>query len=481
MGEQLYGFSDDPLNTLPLVIPRAQHPISRKMIDEEALKVLYRLRHHGFLACLVGGSVRDLLLEKVPKDFDVATNAHPYEVTDLFRNSRIIGRRFRLVHVFFKGGKVVEVSTFRSRSEYEEKETEEGEIIRTDSFGTPEEDAFRRDCTVNALFYDIATFSVIDFVGGLEDLDSRTIRTIGDAAIRFREDPVRMLRAVALAARLGFTIERDTLEAIRFMRGEIVKSSPARILEEIYKFLRQGASRQTFQLLHELGLLNYLLPEADRVLAQDGEHLLGSLSRLDDYRNDGLAAPEDLTAPLVMGSLLVPLGLPLRRASSRPSRGAEETDGHTEAEEALDVAGEIKALGLRPVDEDAGPLLEPPPLLVLPFARRDVDRLRLILAAQNRLREVDTSGRVKRLFAGKGYLEEALRWMEIHGGVHGRELAAHWRRPDHRRPEDDDAGRSDGLEGQREDRPAGKTGAPRRRRRRRHRGPRSSRETPETP
>src|SRR5512136_3429405 len=147
---------------IPIVILRAKHPISRKMIDEEALKVLYRLHRHGFLAYLVGGSVRDLLLGKVPKDFDVATNAHPHEINGLFKNSRIIWRRFRLVQVFFKGRKIVEVSTFRSRSEFEESETEDGTVMRTDSFGTPEEDAFRRDITINGLFYDIADFSVID-------------------------------------------------------------------------------------------------------------------------------------------------------------------------------------------------------------------------------------------------------------------------------------------------------------------------------
>ncbi|MGB7575693.1 MAG: poly(A) polymerase, partial [Thermodesulfobacteriota bacterium] len=151
----------------PTIIPRDQHPISRKMIDEEALKVLYRLHRNGFLAYLVGGSVRDLLLGKVPKDFDVATNAHPHEINALFKNSRIIGRRFRLVHVFFRGGKIVELSTFRSRSEFEETETEDGELVRRESFGTPEEDALRRDITINGLFYNIANFSIIDYVGGM--------------------------------------------------------------------------------------------------------------------------------------------------------------------------------------------------------------------------------------------------------------------------------------------------------------------------
>jgi poly(A) polymerase len=316
------------------------------------------------------------------------------------------------------GRKVVEVSTFRKQAEAPEGES----LIRRDNtFGTPEEDAFRRDFTVNALFYDIATFSVIDYVDGLSDLEARVIRTIGDPAVRFREDPVRMLRAVALAARLGFSIDRDTTEAIRALRGEIVKSSPARMLDELYKILRQGASRKTFQVLHELGLLAYILPEADEAIAEQGERLLGSLARLDDYRNAGLATPDELTNPLLMGTLLVPLGVPLRRAAGAPRHPGEDRDAPDLPR--LDVAAELAALEVTDADE-AAPAGLPIPL---PFARRDLDRLRLILTAQNRLREVHTSPRVKQMLAGRGYLEEALRWMEIHGGVQGQELAAHWR------------------------------------------------------
>jgi len=408
---------------MPRILPRPEHNLSRKGIDEDALKVLYRLKNHGFKAYLVGGGVRDLLLERKPKDFDIATDAHPQQVKKLFRNCFVVGRRFRLCHVRF-GRKVVEVSTFRRQAPAEEGDT----LIRRDNtFGTPEEDAFRRDFTVNALFYDIATFSVIDYVSGLEDLTNRLIRTICDPEVRFREDPVRMLRAVALAARLGFTIHRDTLEAIRFLRGEIVKSSPARILDEIYKILRQGASRQTFQLLHDTGLLAYLLPEADQAIADQGERLLGSLSRLDDYRNAGLAAPDELTNHLLMGTLVVPLGVPLRRAvaAAMPRRGAAEMEP-VDADDRLDVDAEMAALGEEEPDDTPGG--GGPAALVLPFARRDLDRLRLILAAQSRLREVHTSPKVKHLLAGRGYLEDALRWMEIHGGVQGQELATYWRR-----------------------------------------------------
>src|SRR5438477_3336766 len=403
---------------MPRILPRPDHTVSRKDIDADALKVLYRLKNHGFKACLVGGGVRDLLLGRRPKDFDISTDAHPQQIKKLFRNCFVVGRRFRLCHVRF-GRKVVEVSTFRKQAPPEEGDT----LIRRDNtFGTPEEDAFRRDFTVNALFYDIASFSVIDYVGGLGDLQDHVIRTIGDPAVRFREDPVRMLRAVALAARLGFTIDRDTLEAVRALRAEIVKSSPARILDELYKILRQGASRQTFQLLHDVGVLAYLLPEADQAIAEQGERLLGSLARLDDYRNAGLASPDELTNPLLMGTLLVPLGVPLRRAAAAIVRRREE-EGDT-AGERYDVAAEIAALGADEADEPgtAGPFA-----LGLPLARRDLDRLRLTLAAQSRLREVHTSPKVKHLLAGRGYLEEALRWMEIHGGVQGQELAMHWR------------------------------------------------------
>src|SRR4051812_15952762 len=196
----------------PRVIARAEHSISRRDIDPDALKVLYRLREHDHVAYLVGGSVRDLLLSRRPKDFDIGTSAHPYQVKKLFRNCWIIGRRFRLAHVRF-GPKVIEVATFRRQLQPGEEivqdgvpvpdpSTPEGQhlIHHDNTFGSPEEDAFRRDFTINALFYDIATFSVIDYVSGLDDLQAGIVRSIGDPQVRFREDPVRMIRAIALAA-----------------------------------------------------------------------------------------------------------------------------------------------------------------------------------------------------------------------------------------------------------------------------------------
>lgn len=249
---------------MPVIIPRSQHPISRKMLDEEVLKVLYHLHHHGFIAYLVGGSVRDLLLRKVPKDFDVATNAHPHEINTLFKNSRIIGRRFRLVHVFFKGGKIVEVSTFRSRSEFEEVQTEGGEIFRTESFGTPEEDAFRRDITINGLFYNIADFSIIDYVDGVADLERQLIRTIGDPNERFLQDPVRMIRVIRHAARTGFSIDQQTYQAIIQHRGEIQKCSLSRVRDEFLRDLKEGAAKPSFDLMLRTGLLFSIFPDFTR-------------------------------------------------------------------------------------------------------------------------------------------------------------------------------------------------------------------------
>jgi poly(A) polymerase len=463
------GVEASPRSVAPRILSRPEHIISRKNVDPDALKVLYRLKNNGFVAYLVGGGVRDLLLGRQPKDFDIGTSAHPQQVRKLFRNCFVVGRRFRLAHVRF-GRKVIEVSTFRRAAEPEQGDT----LIRRDNtFGSPEEDAFRRDFTVNALFYDIATFSVIDWVGGLGDLEARLIRTIGDPGVRLREDPVRMLRAVALAARLDFTIDADTREAIRFLRGEIVRSSPARILEEFYKILRQGRSRRTFELLHEYGLLAYLLPEADRAITAGGESLLGSLARLDAHRKGGLATPEQLTNPLLMGSLLVPLGVPLRRvaANAPPSRGERRTaDGEGEPPRD-DVAAEIADLGGEERDEATEPAFPPPPL-ALPFARRDLERLRLVLLAQRRLREAHVPASARCALAAKAYFEDAVRWLEIHGGDEGRELAVHWRGEAPAAPVagSEVAERPGEAAEQKEPAPPGST--PRRRRRRRRRRPR---------
>jgi len=296
---------------IPIILPRSEHPISRKNIDEEALKVLYRLQRHGFLAYLVGGGVRDLLLGKVPKDFDVATNAHPHEISALFKNSRIIGRRFRLAHVFFKGGKIIEVSTFRSRSEFEEIETEEGDIIRTDSFGTPEEDAQRRDITINGLFYNIADFSIIDYVDGMADLKGQAIQTIGDPNERFQQDPVRMIRVIRHAARTGFSIKDSTYQAIIKHRDEIRKCSPSRVRDEFIRDLKEGVAQPSLNLMLRTGLLFSLFPDFRRVFGdrnpfenKDQQFFLRLFGLVDRLVKMGRSVPESILFALFLTPLL---------------------------------------------------------------------------------------------------------------------------------------------------------------------------------
>jgi len=234
--------------------------LDRAFIDPDADRVVRRLARHSFKAYLVGGCVRDLLLGRKPKDFDVATSATPNEIRALFRNCRIIGRRFRLAHVFF-GSKIIETSTFRANPRDDDDGDGGDLLIRRDNvFGNETEDARRRDFTINGLFYDVEKEEVIDHVGGLSDLQARVIRTIGDPDIRFQEDPVRMLRAIKFAARLGFTIEPATHRALLRWRGEIRKCPTPRVLEEMYRFLRGGAARRSLELLVETGTLSVLAP-----------------------------------------------------------------------------------------------------------------------------------------------------------------------------------------------------------------------------
>ncbi|MBV8453364.1 MAG: polynucleotide adenylyltransferase PcnB [Deltaproteobacteria bacterium] len=241
----------------PLVLERPEHPISRRDIDSNVLKVLYRLINADYIAYLVGGGVRDLMLARQPKDFDIATSAHPHQIRELFRNSRLIGRRFRLVHVFF-GPINIEVATFRRRGEDDDVD---GLLIRHDNtFGTPEEDAFRRDFTINALFYDPRTFRVLDYVGGVHDLSERLIRTIGEPELRMREDPVRMIRAVRLAAKLNFEIEPATERAIECCASDLSRASVPRLVEEIYRTLLLANSASALSLMERLGLLDSTLP-----------------------------------------------------------------------------------------------------------------------------------------------------------------------------------------------------------------------------
>jgi len=241
----------------PTIIPRSEHGISRSNVSENALKVLYRLHKSGYQAFLVGGGVRDLLLGLRPKDFDIATDAHPEDIRQLFRNSRLIGRRFRLAHVRF-GRDVVEVATFRARgeeSDEERQQSDSGRILRDNVYGGIDEDIWRRDFTVNALYYNIADYSVWDFTGGIDDLRTRTLRLIDDPWTRYREDPVRMLRAARFSAKLGFDIAPDTLAPIRDLGYLLADVPAARLFDESLKLFQTGHAARSFDKLVEYDLL----------------------------------------------------------------------------------------------------------------------------------------------------------------------------------------------------------------------------------
>jgi poly(A) polymerase len=408
----------------PTVVARSEHSISRRDIDPDALKVLYRLHEHDYAAYLVGGSVRDLLLGRRPKDFDIGTSAHPHQVKKLFRNCWIIGRRFRLAHVKF-GAKTIEVATFRRQvdpaelpsdepavdealeaapetplapgASLEEQVQSEGThlakvrahdrlIHRDNVFGTPEEDAFRRDFTINALFYDIATYSIIDYVGGLKDLEHRLIRSIGDPGVRFLEDPVRMMRAVVFAARLDFEIDQPILDAMETHRHEIGKAAPARLVEEYFKILRSGYAEKSFRLLEATGLLHELTPEMESA----GPALWEAIARLDRYRQRFPTAPETLTNAILVGTLLAPLGL-----AGAPRRFS------------------------------ADPLERRIDLGILPMPRRDIERLHQILTVQARLTDLRAPFKAQRSLLHRHVFGDALTWLEIH--AERPDVLEHWR------------------------------------------------------
>ncbi len=274
----------------PLILLRNEHQISRKDIDPFALKVMSRLIHAGYQAFLVGGSVRDLLLKKEPKDFDIGTNALPEEVRRLFRNSRIIGRRFKLVHVFFHDNKIFEVSTFRDNTIIEQDSCE-NKPASDNTYGNPETDAQRRDLTINGLFYDLSCFAIVDYVGGIEDLKKGIIRVIGIPDERFKEDPVRMIRAVRHAARTDFIIEEKTLTAIKKNASLIAKAAPSRVYEELLREIRGGFFKSSFNLLLETGLLKYLLPDITQMLLERGDEykkmLESACAKIDRLCNSG--------------------------------------------------------------------------------------------------------------------------------------------------------------------------------------------------
>ncbi len=244
-------------------IPRAEHSVSRKNISKNAIKVLYQLHQAGYQAFLVGGGIRDMLLGMKPKDFDVATNASPEQVRQVFRNCRLIGRRFLLAHVHF-GQEIIEVATFRKQhDESGGGVIEDGQIIRDNVYGTIDDDACRRDFTINALYYDISNFSLLDYANGMDDIQAKLIRLIGNPAERYKEDPVRMLRAVRLAAKLGFEIEEETAKAIYEYNHLLENTHAARLYEEVLKMFLSGHAHASFLKLREFGLFKHLFPQTE--------------------------------------------------------------------------------------------------------------------------------------------------------------------------------------------------------------------------
>jgi len=322
------------LRPQPLIIPRSEHNISRNQISDNALKVLYRLKKGGYEAYLVGGSVRDLLLGHEPKDFDVVTDARPEQIRELFRNSRLIGRRFRLAHVRY-GNEIIEVSTFRAQHAGNDDQSSvvDGRIVRDNVYGTLDDDVWRRDFTVNAMYYRIEDFSVIDYAGGMNDIKSGNIRLIGDPNQRYVEDPVRMLRAVRFAVKLGFRIDPSSEKPIfqhRFLLRDI---PPARLFEEVIKLFTGGKALQSFEQLRHYDLFQILFPQTDEMLSeQEGGFphtlLIHALENTDNRIAEGKpVAPGFLIAAL----LWMPV---INQAREYMAGGLSEA-------EALNLAGDI--------------------------------------------------------------------------------------------------------------------------------------------
>jgi len=364
----------------PVVVPREKHSLSRKDIDEDAQKVLNRLIRFNHTAYLVGGGVRDLLVGRAVKDFDVATSAHPNEIKRLFRNCRLVGRRFRLAHILFRGGKVIEVSTFRRQAGFSDQDDL---LIKSDNtFGTAGEDARRRDFTCNGLFYNIAGFTVIDYVGGLEDLEARIVATIGDPDVRFREDPIRILRAVRLAARLDFTIEESTRRALEKHRKEIWKGAVPRILEEVLRMLREGAARDTFGRLSEHGILEILLPRLFETSKDEDQwsQVRRVLQALDEYPRP----KEGLSPALLVAALyFIPYDALLR--------------GSPQGTDRVKLAAELLEADLAPLN----------------FPRMQFERAKQLLAAQYRLDAIGKKRLRPSALVAKAYFQDALVLFEI--------------------------------------------------------------------
>ncbi len=387
-------------STQPVAVPLAIEPtilspssLDLRKLDDDAVRATQRLDQRGFEAYLVGGCVRDLLLGLRPKDYDIATEARPQQVKRTFpRNCRIIGRRFKLAHLHFHGNtKILEVSTFRRTPQTENQESSETDLlIRHDNeFGTAEEDALRRDFTVNALFLDVGRNCILDYTNGLEDLYNRTIRTIGDPRVRFREDPVRILRAAKFAGRLSFHVEPETLAAMAEVAPDLVRAAPPRVLEEILRLLRSGHALDSFQLLRDVGALKHLLPVVATFLQEAAHAERVQFWRLLEALDHRIAEGQKVGAPLPQNGLLLGvLMLPavLARCAKQPHKSPS-----TVAEEVL------------------GPLC-----VQLRLPRRDTGCVKRICGVAHRFYQFDEPHGFKvAAFATSPYFEEALQLFEL--------------------------------------------------------------------
>ena len=323
----------DIKHTGAVVIARPDHCVSRQQVNENALKVLYRLRKEGFDSYLVGGCVRDLLLGREPKDFDVVTNAEPEQIARIFSNCRLIGKRFRLAHVCY-GRDVIEVATFRKAISDDKTQTprlnKDGRLLQDNIYGTIEEDVWRRDFTINALYYNIRDFSIIDYVGGMEDHKAGLVRLIGDAGERFREDPVRMLRAVRFAEKLAFRLHHDCEEAIAPNAHLLAGIPPARLYDEISKLFLTGYGVQTFELLRQYGLFSVLFPATDKSLMyEEADFPKMMVIKALENSDQRIADNKPVTLYFLIAALLwEPM---LRRAKEKIAKGFPESNAYYDA------------------------------------------------------------------------------------------------------------------------------------------------------
>ena len=431
------------VNRLPLM------RFARGSIDADAEKVVRKLARSGHQAYLVGGCVRDLLLDRTPKDFDVATSATPSEIRDLFRNCRIIGRRFRLAHIFF-GSKIIETSTFRAKPSASSSGNSDLLIRRDNVFGSDTEDARRRDFTINGLFYDVETGEIIDHVGGMDDLEARLVRTIGTPGIRFQEDPVRMLRAVKFAARLDFAIERDTRDAIVEHRGELAKCSPPRVLEEFYRLLRSGAARRSLELLNETGLDEVLSPRLAAMFRATPQSVLLAADTRDEEEASWHAiwADEGGDDPEVPLQATFATATELQGRREVAWRVLEQLDqlfhSRTEMSNPMLLAAilnpflapSMRQPGVRPAEANAMILELAQPLLdELRVSRRDSERMRQTLLAQRRLLPSRRRRGHQNSLVRRDYFLDALEVFEATATAAGESLEelAYWRQLSRRR------------------------------------------------